>query len=628
MISLTVLLLAGTAVASDPASYPLAAEFELPEAEILRLDLGVEWLSQCPDPSSYLLLDEGGSEIPFAARSSDEGDDWRRERLRWEPLRRQGAPLWKVHPPASGEPVHALRVAGLPRGAVMELSVEAIGMKEPMVQGLLWNLPDSGAGTQLELPLGEAHGAGPWMVRARWSEGAGWVREGTDMGFEAVIAQPWTVETAALELIPEGAVPTGVSSSARLLRLPRAGLPLRGLELEVADPLFHREVELRGDDARGLGSGTIRRIEMAELAVGSTAVDLRAVAPSELVIHMDDGRSAPLSVTGVELALRGQALVVPMVAPGRYTLLGCGPAAADYDLEQLEARLAELDPVRATAPLPAAHAAWVPASAGAGLLAPGPALEVQGFGWQRQIRGPAGLVRLPLDAQLLANTQPGQPDLRFVDEQGRQLPYLRRADPTGVLLPDRPSVREERGATSVVTLALDQAGQPVSSLVLRSDQGLFRRQVRVRDGAGGSALASASWQGVEEGESRLVLELVRRVQGPLLVEIDNGDNPPLTLGSVDLVVPSVSAWLALPAGGASAIYGQSGLSGPSYDLQLLRARVLSQPVGEAELGAPTMLTEPPRDPPRKILLLAAVAALSLLLLGLIVRLMKSPEEDY
>jgi hypothetical protein len=73
MISLTVLLLAGTAVASDPASYPLAAEFELPEAEILRLDLGVEWLSQCPDPSSYLLLDEGGSEIPFAARSSDEG---------------------------------------------------------------------------------------------------------------------------------------------------------------------------------------------------------------------------------------------------------------------------------------------------------------------------------------------------------------------------------------------------------------------------------------------------------------------------------------------------------------------------------------------------------------------------
>jgi hypothetical protein len=627
------LLLTTAALASDPASYPLTAELDLPQATMLRLDLDAAWLAQCPDPGSYLLLDASGAEVPFAARSSDEGADWRHEALSWEPVRVDRGWAWRVNRPASGEPAQALRLAKLPPGSVVELTIQPIGAGGTPQQAVLWNLPGSGAGTRLELPLSGGASAGPWTVRATWAEGAGWMRVGRDLGFEAVIAQPWTVEPATVTVPLEGPLSSSATSSDWLLRLPRAGLPVRGLGLSVDDPLFARGLTvLQAEGPERLevvARQDIERLNYGEAWVDNSRVALRTDAPAELVLRSDDGRSAPLRIRAAELTLRGQALIVPEVPGGHYTLLGCGPPAPGYDLERLEDRLAEIEPISVQAPGPGPHPGWVPASAGEGLLEAGPELAQDGLRWRRTVTGPPGLVRLPLDDHILAATRPGNPDLRFVDDQGRQLPYLLRQDPLGQARRALEQQREEQGARSVITLPMDPSGLPALRLVLHSERTRFQRSVQVFDGPADSGvlLARAGWTGAEEGESRLVLELSARLGAQLTVVVDNGDNPPLPIDEVELITRSASAWLALPAtGGVAAVYGHDELPAPRYDLQLLREQVLTQPVQPASLGAPEVLEPPPPEPPRKGLLLVAVAVLTALLLALIVRLVKTPEE--
>ncbi len=624
------LLLIGLVLAADPASYPLATTMELPEADLLRLDLGHAWASRCPDPGSYLLLDDQGRDLPFAVRTSDDAAPWRREHLRWEPLPRSGGWEWLVQPPASGEPARALRIGGLQEGAAALLSVRQ--GDGPPLQAVVWHKPGTGAGSQVEIPLPAELRQGPWRVHTERVEGPGWPRLSRDPGFQALVAQPWTVEEASLELHPGEPVPTGPTTSDRLLLLPRAGLPLRGLTVEVEEPVFHRELTLLegGDPLRltRIGGGTVERVRILERGVDSPGIALRGQAGAELVLRSEHGRGAPLDLRTVELSLRGLALAVPRVDAGRYTLLGCGPSGPGYDLEQLEARLAELPHERVGATAPATHEGWEARSAGGALLEAGPLLDREGFAWERSVRGEPGLVRLPLDSHAMAHTLPGQADLRFVDASGAQLPYLLREDPAGSTHAGLVYTREEREGVSVLTVTLPEPGLPALGLVIRSDRGLFEREVRVQGGSPERpvVLAQQRWQGSEEGESRAVIPLDRRLDGPLRIALDNGDNPPLPVRDLALVTRAASAWLALPAEGeVTALYGKPALDAPRYDLQLLRERVLTQPADPGMLAPPRALGEPPKDPPTRGLLLASVAVLSLLLLLLIGRLARAPE---
>ncbi len=629
----TALLLTGLAAAADPSGHPLAAEIELPRADTLRLDLGADWLQRCPDPDSYLILDAQGREIPFAARSSDAEGAPRREPLRWEPVRADRGWAWRVQGPASGEPARSLHLSALPSGSVVEL-----WLGDPTGGGegerhVLWNLPRTGAGTNLELPLPAGREHGPWLVRAIASEGAGNLRAHRDLGFEAEVAHPWTVEPASIELSVEGPVRSSSHSSDWRLELPRPGMPLRGLDLEIGDPLFSRPITLMhgGLDAepRALSSGTIERMNFGRAWVDATRLRLGGSAELDLLLRVEDGRSAPLDLRAVRLEIPGQALLVPQVEAGRYILLGCGPAGHAYDLERLDERLAELPAERIQAPAPQDHAAWDAASVGRGLLAPGPVMPRPDFAWERPVRGPAGLVRLRLDDHMLAQTRPGQPDLRFLDEEDRQLPFLLRPDLLGRVRRDLEAQRSEQGAESHLVLELPLAGLPGRALALSSDRSLFEREVTVWDGAPGSGrpLARATWRGADEGVSHLLLALDGRLGERLTVVIDNGDNPPLPLEPPELITRTASAWLALPSAGAvRAVYGHPALAAPSYDLALLREQVLEQPVRSAELGDPSAL--PPLQPrsDRGRLPLLAVVVLSALLVGLFVRLTRTPQE--
>jgi len=626
------LSLGASALASDPGAYPLTVDLVLPAAELVRVDLGADWLARCPDPHSYLLLDAEGNELPFAVRDSDAASPWRAVALTWQPERSQGRWTWRVHAPASGEPAHALRLAGLPRGAVAVVELRSLADEGGSLQQVLWNLPGTGAGIKLDLELEKGLSNGPWRVSAAPAEGLPWRRAGFDMGFEALLAEPWGVQTVTLPLALDGPVPSGETSSDWSLRLPRAGLPLRGLSLRVEDSLFSREVSLlgvEGEAQRPLGEGSLERLAFGPARVERTELALDVQAPDELVLRLDDGRSAPLGISGAQLAMRGVALVVPGDAGGEHRLFGCGSHLAAYDIERLGARLAEGVPARVVAGPPEPNAAWRPDAAGEGLLGAGPVLDTAGLRFERPVTGGPGLIRVALDDHVQANTHTSHRDLRFVDDQDRQLPFLLRAGGAGRLLDVSVGEPVQEHGRSVIHLQLPEDGVPAQALGLRSSRTHFRREVRATSGLqeGGPVLFSVHWQGADEGESRLVVPLHRKLPRDLLLTIDNGDNPPLPVDHVQLVAPSVHAWLSLPAqGSVRLLYGSEGLSAPSYDLELLRERVLTQPVEEARLGE-VVEREPPAPDRRSGLLLGAVALLSMLLLGLIVRLLRTPVED-
>jgi hypothetical protein len=629
----TVLLVAGLAGAADPASYPLAAALELPEADTLRLDLGAEWLDRCHDPDGYLLLDDQGREVPFAARSSDASDAPRREILRWEPVRADRGWAWRVQGPASGEEARALRLSALPRGSVVEVWIAPVGASDRGERHVLWNLPETGAGTRLELPLPAGAERGPWLIRATWSEGAGWMRAGRDLGFEAEVARPWTVETVSIELPFEGPVRSSSHGSDWLIGLPSPGLPLRGLDLEIADPLFSRPVTVMhsglGAEPRAMHSGSIERLNFGEAWVDSTHLPLRGSADLNLLLRMEDGRNESLNLQAVRIDVPGQALLVPQVQAGRYTLLGCGPAGEAYDLERLDERLAEIPTQRVQAPAPTTHEAWEAASVGRGLLAPGPAVDRDGFHWERRVKGPAGLVQLPLDNHVLAHTRRGQPDLRFLDDQGRQLPYLLAQEPMGRVQVGLTTQRSEQSAESHLVLTLPVRGLPARALLLNSERGLFEREVEIWNGAPseGRRLAHSSWRSADDGPSRLLVPIDARLASTLTVVIDNGDNPPLPLEPIELITHTASAWLGLPAeGSVRAVYGHEAVAAPSYDLALLRKQVLEQPVGFAELDGPLALSPMKASSDKRRLPLLSVIVLAALLLGLIVRLARPTKE--
>ncbi len=631
----TIALLAALApgLAAEPAAYPSSATVELPAAEMLRLDLSPAWTARCPDPNSYLLLDASGQEVPFAVRTSDEGAGWRAEPLRWEPVPDGHSWTARVQKPKTGEPVHALRLAELPRGAVAEVSIARADGRGPTSRHVVWNLPDTGAGVQLEAELPAGLDDGPWLVRVEHEEGVGWRRVSRDLGFVAVIAQPWSVLPVTMVVEPEGPVPSSEITSDWLLRLPRVGLPLRRIEFEVADPLFSRPVQLmtaaEADRPYAIGNGTLERMAHGEVRIERTSILLDAEPPADVLLRVQDGRSPPLDIEGVELSLRGVALVVPSTQAGPHVLLGCGPSAASYDLERLDDRLAEGRPTQVTTPDPGPHPGWQPSSAGAGLLEPGPTLDLAGFRFSRTIHGSPGLVRLALDDHVLAHRRHRSEDLRFLDDQGRQLPYLLREAPMGRVLEGIEMEREEVEGESLLHLELPWKNMYARTIVLRTQRTHFERNVRLAAGgsAAAQAIASQTWLGADEGESRLVIELHRLLPRSLDLHIDNGDNLPLQVDSVQLIVPAIEARLALPAGGsAQLVYGHADIAAPRYDLELLRERVLTQPVEPATMADVEELAPPPAEPPRRGLLLGAIALLAALLLGLTVRLLRTPEE--
>jgi hypothetical protein len=206
---------------------------------------------------------------------------------------------------------------------------------------------------------------------------------------------------------------------------------------------------------------------------------------------------------------------------------------------------------------------------------------------------PAGLAVLPLDAHVLARSN-DLADVRIVNADGRQVPYLveERAEPLAVRL----TVSERRvdGRTSIHRFALPYDTWPEDTrLVLTTTARVFDRDVTVRRvpdthrNRRARTLATSTWRSADPGlppppfEIHFVARDVRAIE----VVVDEGDNAPLPITSARLLLPSRALRFHHPGTPLFLLYGNRRATAPRYDLALLAPRLFDEPARELSLPA-------------------------------------------
>ncbi len=421
--------------------------------------------------------------------------------------------------------------------------------------------------------------------------------------------------------------PAPVSTPARIVRrdefvnetvltvaLDGRNLPLARIGLETSDPLFMRRVTVTLREADGatphertLGSGTLYRVALdgaeprSELEL--TLPEETCPPTRELLVHIQNGDSPSLTVTGVTARIYATDLLFNAPAAGTSQLLTGNPRAdrPRYDLAAFagEMRLARATPATiggledtphyqpraalSAAPLPDVPLAGAP-------------LDTRDWKFHRVLRlAQPGVQELELDPAVLSGAQSYYADLRVM-HGGNQIPYVLEYTPQfrALTLTPAPEPDPKRSGLSRWRLTLPQSNLPVPKLTLSSTTPLFSRHFRVFEKittAEGSTLerelAAVNWDRKPEPGERETCELAlaeRLHADTLWIETDNGDNPAIVLGPVQAVYPVVRLiFKTSETVGFELAYGNATVGAPSYDLSLVASRLLTAPRVVAQL---------------------------------------------
>ena len=376
----------------------------------------------------------------------------------------------------------------------------------------------------------------------------------------------------------------------------------------------------------------IRRVDLGGARVDDTRVpvtraDLADSLPLSLLV--DARGRPPLEVMEVEVGVRPKVLVVRDPGPGPHTLLGGAEGSRGASL-QFAAR--ELMRAADTTVVPGEvlpNPDFVPLEVRSQVAGPGRSIELRGLSHLRSLAG-TGLVRVPLDAHVLTNARADLGDLRVVDSEGQQLPYLLRRSAAVEGAIDLPMDRRERGEDSEITVTLPESNLFVGTLTLHSEAPVFDRMVTVaqpRHGRPADPLRVVGWDARQRPGS-LGIGVRRRVGDELLVTIDNGDDPPLPIDRIDVTWEGWELLVLLPDDRTAALYyGDPLRSAPRYDFASLDA-LGHRTVGAAEVGPPETALPPKPSWAERLLVLAGLAVLALGMLALTALLIRgAPAED-
>lgn len=258
----------------------------------------------------------------------------------------------------------------------------------------------------------------------------------------------------------------------------------------------------------------------------------------------------------------------------------------------------------------------------------GAPLDVETFRWARQIvQVEPGLAALTLDEPVLAHS--GLGDLRIVDAEGRQIPYLRERspDPLIVELKDGKDARDGKDSDRISRhrLELPHGSLPASRLLVDTPADVFERAVHVegernRRGEARWSTAPVVWRDTRPDMPAppLELELPADPGETVYLVVDEGDNAPLPLSRPRLHLDTWTLRFFHPGGRLRLLYGRKGLGEPRYDLSLIAAQLDPTRAREVTLAPepPAELTNDPARVPRGLFWGALAAAVAVLLLVL------------
>jgi hypothetical protein len=399
------------------------------------------------------------------------------------------------------------------------------------------------------------------------------------------------------------------------LRLAAANATLAGVTLLASDPVFSRQVKLvqpgvtEGEVRETpVAAGSIYRLVLEERPAFSNttfAVDV-PVRSREVTLTIRNDDSAPLDISGVRIARRPLFLTLNAVETGSLHLLSGNSTcqAPRYDLARLQGELRGATEVIPVASPLLANAAFRTPDPLATLAVSGAPLDVSAWGFRKLVRvAQAGIQQLELDLEVLARASPTFADLRLLAAD-KQVPYLieRSTTSRSIALMAKPADDPKRPRTSRWSLSLPHKRLPLTRLTCETKVLLFRREAivfeEVPDSRGDKhkvVLGQASWVRTPEQKSgKLTMTLNHSpATDQLWVEVENGDNPPLELGSFMAWYPTARLFFKSPEKESIALYyGNIQASPPRYDLDLVAARIVSAEKAKAALAAEEPLRKP------------------------------------
>ena len=389
-------------------------------------------------------------------------------------------------------------------------------------------------------------------------------------------------------------------------------LAVTALELESDAAAFNRPVTLTErrlrDDVLAelpLAYGMLTRLPTmsADAPVEVkwiTSTGLPLLPAREVFLHIDNGDSPPLPLTALTIRRLKRELVFTAEQTGPWTLLVGNPSASAprYDLARFSGALSEEAQAVDVGRLTANPAYKTPPEVLADVALRGAALDPSAWRYRRAVvLGGAGVQQLELDLGVLAHARTDFADVRLISG-GQQIPYL--IEPSALsrefAATIEPADDPRRPQVSRWRVVLPQSDLPLRRLVLATNTPLFQRRLRLlapyTDARGQDAerlLAEAVWtRQLKQPAQNLVVALEgQRQGGVVLIETDNGDNPPLALTAVRGAV-GVTRLLFKPAPGAAdpeLIYGNANVGPARYDLVLIAPQILGATKQRAALAA-------------------------------------------
>ncbi|MCP4809830.1 MAG: DUF3999 domain-containing protein [Proteobacteria bacterium] len=615
-------LLVGAAWAVEPAAYSQSATLELPESGVARIDLGeaATW----PYPDDVVLLDAEGRAVPLMVLDSERPTDREWASVPWDPIWHGGPPdvqAITIDTREIGHPIDELTVHvrdrwPWPWAVPLEVRDER---GRTVAEGVVWRARlrhEDAYNDTIEVPelppgiytVHANRNVGWYGVRASWGAGA---------------------EVPRVELELPVADPTSERSGVSVYRveLPASGLDVRRVVLDVEDARFERLVEVktrRFDGSRvtteQLGRAYVERLQIGGADIERLVVDVDGQAGATLELHVVDERNEPLQITTTTVEAVGRHVLVHDVGPGPHTLLAAPVRAkpGGYDLDHAVVELLDMHTPQALLADWGPHAAYDPTWLVPEPLLSGAPARVRRHEAGRALTSPGpGLpTRWVLPDEVVASARSDLGDLRIVDADGDQVPYLLDGGETRRLTA-RVEQSQVEGRT-ILDLHFDVPVE-IDSILVTTDSRAFSRSVRV-GGAG-----TSQWHVLPEDGAARSHRLVRARTDHLQIAIDDGDDRPLENLGVEAFGPAPAVIAVAPMEGATLYYGDPATSRPDYDLLLFSDLLAASVVVDGDVGAVTARARPEIED--RWLATGGIAALAIGLLFLAARLVRPLGRD-
>lgn len=351
-----------------------------------------------------------------------------------------------------------------------------------------------------------------------------------------------------------------------------------------------------------IAQGTVYRLAGRQ-RLSNLRLRLRPARGDSLRVEIEDGDSPPLEDLRFSAIIRRPVLVFELPADARGAVTGTlrfggGRALRPrYDLTALRlgaGRLLEGLPAEAAvlihdaAEIPfvtlgelRANPSFDATPALAFAMHAGASLDPRSFSHRRPVfivPSVEGLSRLRLSPEDTAQARADLGDLRIVDGESRQWPYLMKRDAGSEAVALEPIETESRKRRSRYRLALPVAPLRLDRLELRTDTPFFDRSYRlVTIGANGEERVLSQGRIVKQARKPRPARITfppQPIDGLELI-VEDGDDAPLRFRSLSARVRLPELFLAAPEGPYALLMGHPELPAPHYELERVRDVVLA-----------------------------------------------------